>query len=291
MFRSMLLLTLVLLLIGCAGQATEQVAGPATPTGGEAGFQVLVQRLLARRYAGTPAPEEVQLLVGQLPAELPIEIPLPDDAWVVGSLVHSGVETEIVLDASQMTDQVLDFYREALTAEGWVAFDYPMQGGFAPGIGRTGLTFCSETQDLVLWVGAYQMEDGSTDVRLDLRTEPRLASCTKDPGTPEHPIPFLEDPPGAQQITTGFGSSTDGFSAEVTLRTDLDAAVLEAHYAAQLEGAGWIRSDGAPARPLVWSAWTFQDEGGRDWQGLLLAMEMAEVPDRGFVYLRVDLAP
>jgi len=285
MFRSMPLFAVVLLLIGCVGQGAQQVAGPATSTDDEAGFRVLARRLLA------PAPEELQFLVGRLPDELPMEIPLPDDARIVGSLVRSGGETEIVLDGSQTADQVLDFYREELASAGWIAFDYPMQGGFVPGIGRTGLTFCSEIQDLVLWVGAYEVEDGPTDVRLDLRTEPRLASCTKDPGAPEHAIPFLEDPPGAQQITTGFGGSTDSLSAEATLRADLDVAVLEAHYAAQLEEAGWIRHDRAQSGPLVWSAWTFQDEGGRDWRGFLLAMEMAEVPDRRFVYLHVVLVP
>jgi hypothetical protein len=291
MFRSMLLLAVVLLLIGCVGRPMEQVAGPATPISDEAGFQALARRLLARHYAGAPAPEEVQILVGRLPAELPIEIPLPDGVQIVGSLVRSGEETEIVLDASQTANKVLDFYREELTAGEWIAFDYPTQGGFVPGIGRTGLTFCSEVQDLVLWIGAYEVQDGPTDVRLDLRTEPRLASCTKDPGAPEHPIPFLEDPPGAQQITTGFGGSTDSFNADVTLRTDLEAAVLEAHYAAQLEEAGWIRRDRAQAGPLVWSAWAFQDEGGRDWRGFLSAMEIVGVPDRRFVYLRVALVP
>ena len=68
----------------------------------------------------------------------------------------------------------------------------------------------------------------------------------------------------------------------------MDASALAAHYAAQLLGAGWTPGDQAQAGPLVWSTWAFEDEGGQDWQGLFLAMEMAAIPDRRFVYVRTD---
>ena len=291
MIRAMLLLSAVLLLIGCTGQANDLSPAPATPASDEAAFRTLAHRLLARRSAGAPAPEEVQILVGQLPEGLAVDIPLPDDARIVGSLTRGGEETEIVLDAGQTVDQIFDFYRGEFAARDWVAFDYPTEGGFVPGIGRTGLTFCSEADNAALWVGAFEVVDGPTDVRLNLRTEPHLASCVKDPGAPEHPIPLLEDPPGAWQTTAGFGGSTDSFNAEVVLKTELDAATLEIHYADQLEAAGWLRRDGEQAGPLVWSAWQTRDEAAREWQGLLLVMEVAEVSDRRIVYLRVDLAP
>ena len=289
MVRAMFLLFAGLLLIGCTGQATGQFPTPATPANDEAAFRTLAHRLLARRSDGAPAPEEIQILPGQLPERLAVDIPLPDDAWILGSLTRGGEETEIVLDVNQTVDQIFDFYRRELAAKGWVVFDYPTEGGFVPGIGRTGLTFCSEADNATLWVGAFEVVDGPTDVRLNLRTEPRLASCVQDPGAPEHPIPLLEDPSEAWQVTAGFGGSTDSFNAEVVLKTELDAATLEIHYADQLEAAGWLRRDGEQAGPLVWSVWQTRDEAAREWEGLLLVMEMTEVPDRCVVYLRVDL--
>jgi len=289
MYRIMLFLAAILLLLGCAGQAAEQSSGPIASAGSEAAVRTLAHRLLARRSAGAPAPEEVQILVAQLPEDLPIEIPLPDGARIIGSLVRGGEGTEIVLDATQTVAQVLDFYRETLTAEGWIAFAYPTEGGFVPGIGRTGLTFCSGANNVVLWVGAFEAGDGPADVRLDLRTEPTLASCTKDAVAPKHPIPLLEDPPGARQTTAGFGGSTDSYNAEVELKTELDSVTVEVHYSHQLKAAGWLRRDGGQSGPLAWSTWHYQDEGGQKWQGLLLVIALAEELDRQAVYLRVDL--
>jgi hypothetical protein len=291
MYRGVLFLAVILLLLGCVGQATEQSPGLIASAGNEAAFRTLAHRLLARRSGGAPAPKEVQILVAQLPEDLPIEIPLPDEARIIGSLVRGGEGTEIVLDATQAVAQVLDFYQETLTAEGWIAFAYPTEGGFVPGIGRTGLTFCSGANNSVLWVGAFESEDGPTDVRLDLRTEPNLSSCTKDTVAPQHPIPLLEDPPGSRQTTAGFGGSTDSYNAEVELKTELDSAAVEVHYADQLEAAGWLRRDGGQSGPLAWNTWYYQDEGGQEWQGVLLVIDMAEESDRQAVVLRVSLMP
>jgi hypothetical protein len=290
MYRS-ILLSVVVLLLGCACQATELSPGGAALATDRASFQTLAHRLLARRCGGSPAPEEVQILVSQLPQDLPIEIPLPDGARIIGSLVHGGEGTEIVLDAPQTVAQVLDFYEETLTAEEWIAFAYPTEGGFVPGIGRTGLTFCSGTNNSVLWVGAFEVEDGLTDVRLDYRTEPTLASCTGDTAAPQHPIPLLEDPPGARQTTAGFGGSTDSYNAEVELKTELDSAIVEVHYADQLEAAGWLRRDGGQSGPLAWSSWFYQDEEGQEWQGILLVIDVAGKSDRQAVVLRASLMP
>lgn len=289
MYRSMFLLSVVLLLVGCGGGAAEQSPVPVAHGSGGAVFETLAYRLLARHSGGDPTPGEVEILVAQLPEDLPVAVPLPDGAQVVGSLLRGRVGTEIVLDAHQTADQVLEFYEKTMTGEGWIAFAYPTEGGFVPGIGRTGLTFCSETDDSVLWVGAFEMEDGPTDVRLDLRAEPSLGSCTKDTAAPKHPIPLLADPPGAQQTTAGFGGSSDSYNAEVELLSDLDLATVEAHYAGQLAAAGWQRRDGGQSGPLAWSTWYHRDEGDQEWQGLLLAMDLPGSLDKQAVYLRVDL--
>jgi hypothetical protein len=265
MYRS-ILLSVVVLLLGCACQATELSPGGAALATDRVSFQTLAHRLLARRCGGSPAPEEVQILVSQLPQDLPIEIPLPDGARIIGSLVHGGEGTEIVLDAPQTVAQVLDFYQETLTAEEWIAFAYPTEGGF-------------------------EVEDGFTDVRLDYRTEPTLASCTGDTAAPQHPIPLLEDPPGARQTTAGFGGSTDSYNAEVELKTELDSAIVEVHYADQLEAAGWLRRDGGQSGPLAWSSWFYQDEEGQEWQGILLVIDVAGKSDRQAVVLRASLMP
>lgn len=53
MYRSMLLLSVILLLIGCAGQATGPSPARAALTGDEVAFRTLAYRLLSRRPGRT----------------------------------------------------------------------------------------------------------------------------------------------------------------------------------------------------------------------------------------------
>ena len=284
----LLLLTIILLLSGCGSKCVDQPTGFQKLAGDEALCGTLAHRLLARRSGGDPAPHEVEILVAQLPEDLGAEIPMPDHARVIGSLVRGQEGTEIVLDAPQTPAQVLAFYEQAMTANGWIAFAYPVEGGFVPGMGRTGLTFCSQTDNSVLWVGAFEGEDAPTDVRLDLR-QTGMAACAPDTAAPKHPIPLLEAPPAAQQTSAGFGGSASSFRAEVELCTDLDPNSVELHYGTQLRTAGWQRNDGGESGPLAWSTWHHRDSDGLMWQGLLLVVDLIEDQDKLAVYIQVDL--
>jgi len=59
----------------------RQTAPPAednssTQQNGDGALRALALRLLAPRYPGAPAPEHMQLLVGQWPDSLPVDVPL-----------------------------------------------------------------------------------------------------------------------------------------------------------------------------------------------------------------------
>jgi hypothetical protein len=74
------------------------------------------------------------------------------------------------------------------------------------------------------------------------------------------------------------------------IETELDVAALGAHYAVQLEQAGWTSRGPGQGRPLFWSSWKFQDQGGRDWQATFFVVETRAVPRVCFAYLGADLA-
>lgn len=103
-------------------EASEQGANPAPPEDAAA-LRELAVRLLRARFPGDPeAADEMQLLVGEVPAGLPVELPLPPGSRVVGSLVRGNPRgISIVLDAEQPAEQVLEFYRERLSGAGWRA--------------------------------------------------------------------------------------------------------------------------------------------------------------------------
>jgi hypothetical protein len=153
----------------------------------------LTQRLLSSPYAGGPA-EEIQILVGRLPPAQPIELPLPEKARIIGSLVRGDHGVQIVLDVDQPADAVVTFYRAQLEPAGWQEFDWPMRPG---GFGLGWVIFCQSRRGPSLTVSAFEAEGAWTDVRLNLQTDPHQSPCAMPDrayGRITSPIPNLRAP-------------------------------------------------------------------------------------------------
>ena len=261
----------------------------------EQALRLLARRLLSAPYPGGPA-EEVQILVGELPADLPIEVPLPEGARTIGSLVRGDRSVQIVLDVDQAADAVVAFYREQLETAGWYELDWPMRpGGFGFGAEAAMATFCYSRRGPSLMVTAFEAEGALTDVRLNLQTDPRHLPCTMlgwPHGPPMSLIPNLRAPTRAT-MHGGGGSSGSGNSwhSTVILETDLDAEALAAHYNEQLQTAGWKLADRGSAGPAAWSTWSFTDDQGDTWAGTLLILETAGGAGQRFAYLYIELLP
>ncbi len=251
----------------------------------------LALRLMGHGFS-FPDDAPTRLLVARLPDPLPVPVPLPDGARIVGSQILGAVAT-IVLDVDLSEDAALAFYRERLEADGWTL---PEQqpgmhgGGFAPSWRTPPLLYCRSARGPSLSVQATAVEGGPTDVRLNLNTDPRQSPCAPQPRHPgmRDPLPTLTPPAGARQMPQGGGGGSDGYYSNATLRTDLDPAVIGAHYAAQLRDAGWTAQGEGHAGPVAWSAWTFRDGDGEEWRGLLFALRRPETAGEYVVYLRAD---
>ncbi|MBV9387350.1 MAG: hypothetical protein JOZ78_13080 [Chroococcidiopsidaceae cyanobacterium CP_BM_ER_R8_30] len=295
-------------------------SGSPQPADDGAAFQTLVRRVLAPQIPDVPARQDLQLLVRQLPPHLPVDLPLPDNVDVVGSVVRGQLSTEIVLDAQQSAEQVFAFYQQRLTAMGWREWQHPQRaGGFIPSVGLTGIRFQRGSLEPSLQVSTYPLLNGLTDVRLFLQSHRGLAnavrpsrsvsefaststSITVPPRSvsgsttqlaghlPSSPLPRLEAPPSAWQSGSGGGGSSDSFYSTATLITDLNSLTLVGHYGTQMEGAGWIRQSQGQSGPVTWSTWTL-DQQGQSWHGLLQTMELPEMPQRRVVYVRADYSP
>ncbi len=253
----------------------------------------LTQRLLSSPYPGGPA-EEVQILVGKLPPALPIELPLPEKAGIIGSLVRGDHSAQIVLDVDQPAAAVVAFYRAQLEPAGWQEFDWPMRPrGFGYGWEANAVMFCQSRRGPSLTVSAFEAEGAWTDVRLNLQTDPRHSPCAmpgRAYGPMMSPIPNLRAPAGARMY--GGGSSGGGggnsWHSAATLETGLDAAALAAHYNQQLQAAGWEIVDQGRAGSSAWSTWRFRDDQRDAWAGTLLILDAAGKADRRVAYLYVE---
>jgi hypothetical protein len=271
-------------------------AGP-TDTEADAGLRELALRLLRWPSLGD-ALGDLQLLPGALPSNLPFAVPLPPGARVVGTLT-SRREIRVVLDANLSPERVLAYYQEQLRPAGWhetqsLRGGQP-RGGFlntaGPWLERLTLWFAQEPWVLSVEVahgrgaGSSAGSEGSTDVWLtfyaDARSQrprgpKRFRQEHFDPGKLAPP---LAPPAGARQRSMGSGGSFDNWRSSARLATELDLATVAAHYARQLERAGWTRRGGEERGDgIVRSAWDVVDEDGEPWQGQLVALRRQETP-------------
>ena len=307
MFRKLLFVSFcLLLLVACVPTSEEEapVAGDqvdiertsdSTEVNHDATTK-LALRLLAPQYPGAPSPNEVQLLVGELPADL--ALPLPANTEVVGSIVRGSESTEVVLDSDQSAEAILSYFAGELTNAGWETFEEPAYGGggFMPSEMAENRTFCRDEDDLVMWMMATELKDAPTDIRLNINSAHGYSPCDQSgyygppQGDPYLMMPSLIAPADAEQISGGGGGGSPfNASSNATLKTELSVTELSAHYASQLEEQGWTRNDVSDSDPVSWSTWTFSDEEGNAWRGLFFTTKLDEAHRTVYVeVMRLD---
>src|SRR5437899_3195928 len=114
-------------------------------------------------YPGDSRTQNAQLLPGQLPDQLPVDIPFPEGSRVLGSLISNPESITILLDTQLSPVDVLTFYRERMQAAGWQTTDNhrPHRRGFMSSGSRSrggNETFYQGLRDPALSVNALGYE-------------------------------------------------------------------------------------------------------------------------------------
>ncbi|MBD1995927.1 hypothetical protein H6G00_04750 [Leptolyngbya sp. FACHB-541] len=133
--------------------------------------------------------------------------------------------------------------------------------------------------------------DSSTVVRLSLvrlgLPESQALRSFDCPSWEEAPLPNLLPP-----TDRGGGGASAVYGPEdarssISIETDLDIETLINHYNSQFEQADWLQIDGGEGELSRWSIWSFQDEEGENWRGLLVISKVQETPSEyvGFVQI------
>lgn len=258
----------------------------------------LALRLTA--YPGDPRVDDPQLLVGQLPPDLSVEIPLPEGSRVLGSLIRSQENIEIVLDSALSPNEVTQFYKDRMTAGGWNELENmrPTHGGFVHSGFPTFLNhavYCKGNQGPAFAVDAHEGKNARTNVRIDLNGGEH-SPCAQ-PNRTRHRmmhrdlqqlIPPLVAPKGASQIGGGGGGGGDSWHSTAMLEADADLPTLAVHYNEQLTKGGWTLSDEGQAGPLTWSTWTFKDEEQEPWFGLFFILKIPGKNRKYALELRIE---
>ena len=269
------------------------------PDTGESLLYELALRLAA--YPGDPRVNDPQLLVGQLPPGLSIEVPMPEGSRILGSLMRSQENIDIVLDCALSPDEVIQFYKERLATTGWNELETtrPMHGGFVhSGFPRlqNHMVFCRGSQGPAFSVDASEGKNSRTDIRLDLDSGSEFSPCAQPNRRHQRMmhrnlqelIPPLFPPPGARQTGGGGGGGGDSWHSSAALETDADLPTLAVHYNGELARGGWTLSGEGLAGPLAWSTWTFQDEEKEPWRGLFFILDVPGKDQAYVLEVRID---
>ena len=277
------------------------------PYGGERNvsrLKDLADRLRDYNYHVEVDSDKPQLFLGELPTDLPAEIPVPEDMVLLGGLRRvrpwwGETDAQVILEAETEPEGVYAAFREHLAGSEWSEKRWPLleRGGFVSTGSRTrSLTFCLSPRGPSLSVSAYRRRGaGTTEVRLRLDGSRRRDSpCSEDYHRHEYHdrsvIPALFPLEGVVQISGGGGSSSSSEENRAHLRTGMSPATLVGHYSAQLEEAGWSRAGGGEEGPTAWGGWTFEEDG-EGWVGTLVAMSPPGPSEVRFVQVSASAVP
>jgi hypothetical protein len=264
----------------------------------------LAERLLDHDYHTEAEPDKPRLFLGELPSDLPTEIPVPEGLVLLGGVrrvspCRGGPEAEVVLEAEAEPEDVYDAFREHLAGSEWSEKRRTLgqeRGGFVPtGSGGRWLTFCLSPRGPALLVSAHRRRGAqTTDVRLRLEGSRRDSPCSDDHYRYAYEersvLPALFPPEGVAQLSGGGGGGSDSEQNYAHLRTDMSPAALVEHYSAQLEEAGWSQAGSGEEGPTAWSGWAFEDEDER-WVGTFVAMRPPGLSEVCFVQVSTSAMP
>ena len=260
--------------------------------GDEQSLRKFIQRYFSPIYPGA-AEGEKKILIGSLPDDLPIDLPLPEGAQVVASFQEPSAFTQVILDVPLTPDEIESFYTQTLTDLGWKPAPAHQPGGGFVSSEDAGGRFCLGESDAYLEVRPLEAPEGLTDVRLNLQAPVEYFACQEqdagymDAGS--HIIPSLEAPQGVQITSNGAGSSSDGSAYNsADLQTSLSINELLLHYNTQLEEAGWKLVDQGTSEVVAWSAWKLLDDQGDEWGGNLIVMDNRLGSDRRVALMNIE---
>lgn len=288
-----------------AADRTNAGAPQTAPTGDEAKYHELAERLLNFGYSPT-GPASVTLLPGALPTDPAITLPSVNGARLIGTAVRtrgSDRSADIVLDAPGDPEQVAMAYEQGFKDQGWSApagaFGAGPGGGFQAATPPVSKLVCRGESALIS-ISVAARSGAPNDVRLSV--QPNLSSlggssaCSAkgrgQAGGSNH-LPAIRPPDGVNLQGGGGGSSSSigggsgnvsRQSSDATATGSLSAGELEAAFAKQLVAAGWTRLAGRDDGALAWSTWSSNESG---WSGTLIVADTA-TKDRRSLLLRAE---
>lgn len=271
-------------------------------SGGDERLLELATRLLTPRAFSVEdmaSYQTPQLIVGGLPDGLPLDLPMPDDATLLGSMTQRSAweGVTVVLDVSLPKESVAEFYARELGKQGFAVWERPFPS--EPPLGTAGVTLCRRDNWAEVGVFAYEAEGKPTEVQIHILTDPHSIQCAQEYPAISKPfaetlMPTLSLPVDAQTgyaAMSGNGSylSTGKASFSTELYTALSVKDIAAHYNAQIEEAGWKLIGQDEDELVARSSWSLTDKFDGEWAGVLLVTAGPLEWSSRFVIFQIEL--
>lgn len=271
------------------------MSGPAPETERERQLRAFANRLLS--WPDPEGPSTVDLMPLGYPNDLPPELVDYADLRFLGSVVRRRagelLGIQLLFEMAGDANDLLERYERGLLDLGWHPVNQPglHRGGFAgSGDPRTSVLVNVKKRIRVYLQASELPDDSLLHVHYHPPTEGELPDDLSPQAAPgRSPLPGLKPPTGVRVESSGSGGGGRGWSADARAQTEMPPIELEAHFAKQLEGAGWGRLTGSADEFFAWSSWLVPEvPPAPEWHGVLIVL--ADFPGRRSLSLRAELA-
>jgi hypothetical protein len=238
---------------------------------------------------------DAMVLVGRMPDDLAMSLPLPAGGRLVGSseTIDDGT-VRLIVNSPLSLSHTVDFYRDRFSAAGW------QEQSTSPGADQEGFI----RQDPTMFV-LMKRDEGlrvtaragvSPDASVDVHFTVNVAHGDVGEYTPANDrhvsraLPRLSPPPGGRQepVTLWHSIGSIRTRSAAHLETYLDATRVMSHYGEQLRRIGWeqrsIETDGL----LSWSTWAVSARDHAAPTGRLFVLRSPLVPKKYEVEVQVE---
>jgi hypothetical protein len=212
---------------------------------------------------------ETTIYIGQLPTEqLAVQLPIPANARIVGSIVRENIENDVLLSVDATAQDIMSAYDQLATTAGWrFVEEMPMMPtGFVDQQRIALRRYCNEAAKVVLTVSVGNI-GAATSVRLSVNRQARPCAPMM---RPHHDliqvIPTLKMPPSAKSLTQYSNSTSSGhngagdFSLSASVTTQSPVSEIVNSYHDQLIALGWQKLSGTINDKSALSSWQFSHD-------------------------------
>ena len=272
------------------------MSGAAPETERERQLRQLAGRLLT--WPDPEGPATADLTLGY-PEELPPELVDRTELRFIGSVVRRRagelVGAEMIFDGQGDPDAVAADYATTLVGLGWERIEQPRPpgGGFQHRAMMGSTLLVDKGKSATVYLHAADREDGGAELRVrydPVHAPEALANIRRGTHHEESVLPTLKPPPGVKLQPEGTGGGGGTWRSDARAHTEMASSELEAHFARQLEVAGWGRLSGSADEFFAWSSWLVPSvPTARESRGVLLVL--AAFPGWRKLSLQAELVP